>query len=46
MALNCCHISPNMACFCKLMVQNWHKNFALVRARMWLFLTVNITDLD
>ena len=21
-----------MACFCKLMAQNWHKNFALVRA--------------
>ncbi len=25
-ALHCCHISPNMACFCKLMAQNWHKN--------------------
>ena len=24
-ALYCCHISPNMACFCKLMAQNWHK---------------------
>jgi len=22
-----CHISPNMACFCKLMAQNWHKSF-------------------
>ena len=26
-ALHYCHISPNMACFCKLMAQNWHKNF-------------------
>jgi len=25
-ALHYCHISPNMACFCKLMAQNWHKN--------------------
>ena len=25
-ALNYCHISPNMACFCKLMAQNGHKN--------------------
>ena len=25
-------IPSNMACFCKLMAQNWHKNFALVRA--------------
>jgi len=24
-------IFPNMACFCKLMAQNWHKSFALVR---------------
>ena len=24
-ALYYCHISPNMACFCKLMAQNWHK---------------------
>ena len=24
-----CHISPNMACFCKLMAQNWHKNLPL-----------------
>jgi len=24
--LNYCHIFPNMACFCKLMAQNWHKN--------------------
>jgi len=24
-ALHYCHISPNMACFCKLMAQNWHK---------------------
>ena len=31
-ALNYCHISPNMACFCKLLAQNWHKNSALVRA--------------
>jgi len=31
-ALHYCHISPNMACFCKLMAQNWHKSFALVRA--------------
>ena len=30
--LHYCHISPNMACFCKLMAQNWHKNFALVLA--------------
>ena len=27
-----CHMSPNMACFCKLMAQNWHKSFPLVRA--------------
>ena len=26
-AIHCCHISPNMAWFCKLMAQNWHKNF-------------------
>jgi len=26
-ALNYCHMSPNMACFCKLMAQNWHKIF-------------------
>ena len=25
-------IPSNMACFCKLMAQNWHKSFALVRA--------------
>ncbi len=25
MALHYCHMSPNMACFCKLMAQNWHK---------------------
>jgi len=25
-ALHYCHISPNMACFCMLMAQNWHKN--------------------
>jgi len=25
--LNCCHISSNMAYFCKLMAQNWHKSF-------------------
>ena len=31
MALHCCHMSPNMACFCKLMAQNWHI-FRLVRA--------------
>jgi len=31
-ALNYCHISPNMAWFCKLLAQNWHKNSALVRA--------------
>jgi len=31
-ALHYCHISPNMACFCKLMAQNWHKSFALVWA--------------
>ena len=31
-AIHYCHISPNMACFCKLMAQNWHKSFALVRA--------------
>jgi len=31
-ALDYYHISPNMACFCKLMAQNWHKIFALVRA--------------
>ena len=31
-ALHYCHISPNVACFFKLMAQNWHKNFALVRA--------------
>jgi len=24
-ALHYCHISPNMARFCKLMAQNWHK---------------------
>ena len=30
--LHYCHISQNVACFCKLMAQNWHKNFALVRA--------------
>jgi hypothetical protein len=24
-------IPSNMACFCKLMAQNWHKNFALMR---------------
>ena len=28
-ALDCCHISSNMACFCKLMAQNWHKNLPL-----------------
>ena len=22
------YISPNMACFCKLMAQNWHKSFS------------------
>ena len=27
--LHYCHISPNMACFCKLMAQNWHKNLPL-----------------
>ena len=31
-ALHYCHISLNIACFCKLMAQNWHKNSALVRA--------------
>ncbi len=30
--LHYCYISPNMACFCKLMAQNWHKSFVLVRA--------------
>ena len=24
-----CNISPNVACFCKLMAQNWHKNLPL-----------------
>ena len=28
-ALHYCHISPNMACFCKLLAQNWHKNLPL-----------------
>jgi len=31
-ALHYCYISPNMACFCKLMAQNWHI-FCLVRAK-------------
>ena len=31
MALYYCYMSPNVACICKLMAQNWHKNFALVR---------------
>ena len=31
-AHNYFQISPIMACFCKLMAQNWHKNSALVRA--------------
>jgi len=30
-ALHYCHISLNIACFCKLMAQNWHKNFPLMR---------------
>jgi hypothetical protein len=38
--LHYCHISPNIACFCKLMAQNWHKNSALVRACSG-FLAVN-----
>jgi len=25
------HISPNMACFCKLMAQNWHKKHPHIR---------------
>ena len=25
MAVHYCHMSPNMAYFCKLMAQNWHK---------------------
>ena len=29
-ALHYCHISSNMACFCKLMAQNWFKNLPLV----------------
>jgi len=33
-----CRFSPNMACFCKLMAQNWHKNFALVRGCSGFFL--------
>ena len=28
-ALHYCHISPNMACFCKLMAQNWQIIFNL-----------------
>ena len=36
--LHFCHISPNMACFCKLMAQNWHKNFALAHACSDFFL--------
>ena len=32
-ALHYCHISPNMACFCKLMAQNWHKKLTS-RARL------------
>ena len=28
--LHYCHISPNVACFCKLMAQNWHKYFPLL----------------
>ena len=33
-ALYCCHISPNMACFCELMAQK----FSLVRACSAFFL--------
>ena len=33
MALQYCHMSPNMACFSKLMAQNWHKNIT-PRARL------------
>ena len=28
-------IPSNMACFCMLMAQNWHKNFALMRTWNW-----------
>ena len=28
-AIDYWHISPKMACFCKLMAQNWHKNLPL-----------------
>ena len=31
-------IPSNMACFCKLMAQNWHKSFAIVRACSDFFL--------
>ena len=37
-ALNYCRISPNMAWFCKLMAQNWHKNSALVHVCRGFFL--------
>jgi len=30
-ALYYCHISPNMACFCKLMAQKWHKKHPHIR---------------
>ena len=33
MVLHYCHMSPNMACFCKLMAQNWHKKLTS-RARL------------
>ena len=28
-----CRFSPNMACFCKLKAQNWHKNSTLVMTK-------------
>ena len=32
-AFHYCYISPNMACFCVLMAQNWHKKLTS-RARL------------
>ena len=36
-ALHYCHISPNVACFCKLMAQNLEQKFTLVRACIGFF---------
>ena len=38
-ALYYCHISSNMACFCKLMAQNWHKKSPFVRAYSSFYLS-------